>query len=170
MVVEQRRYRDPLLRTGSGRARAALAMVCGSLRADRPARCSPGPSDHHLPSRRTAHPYLPVPHSVVISPPSITKSAPVTLPARSLANRRTRSATSCGWVNRPVTAPSATCLATASASPPLARANAAATPSLPSHICVVTGPGLTVLTRMPRGPTSFDNALEKLVRAALADV
>jgi hypothetical protein len=40
----------------------------------------------------------------VVSPPSMTKSAPVTFPARLLASTRTTSATSWGWVNRPVTA------------------------------------------------------------------
>src|SRR5262252_10087032 len=39
-------------------------------------------------------------HSVVTIPPSITMSAPVTLPARLLASSRTRSATSSGRVNR----------------------------------------------------------------------
>jgi len=35
-------------------------------------------------------------YKVVVNPPSMTKSAPVTFPARSLASRRTRSATSWG--------------------------------------------------------------------------
>ena len=47
-------------------------------------------------------------------------------------------------------------------------ATVAATPPSPSHRSVSTGPGLTVLTRTPRGPTSFDSDLQKLVRAALA--
>jgi hypothetical protein len=42
-------------------------------------------------------------YKAVVSPPSMTKSAPVTFPARLLASSRTRSATSWGWVNRPVT-------------------------------------------------------------------
>jgi hypothetical protein len=103
-----------------------------------------------------------------MSPPSMTKSAPVTLPARSLASSTMRSATSSGRVNRPVTASSAACLATSPASPPLARATVAATPASPSHSGVATGPGLTVLTRTPRGPTSLDSDLEKFSRAALA--
>ena len=37
-----------------------------------------------------------------------------------------------------------------------------------SHRSVATGPGLTVLTRMPRGPISLERALQKLERAALA--
>ena len=79
-----------------------------------------------------------------------------------------RSATSCGCVNRPVTASSAACLATASGSVPVACATVMATPSRPSHSAVATGPGLTVLTRMPWGPTSFESALQNLVKAALA--
>src|SRR5215831_17899590 len=48
------------------------------------------------------------------------------------------------------------------------RAHSLATPPGPSHKSVATGPGLTVLTRMPRGPTSLDRALQKLARPALA--
>src|SRR5262249_4617574 len=51
-------------------------------------------------------------YRVVVSPPSITKSAPVTLPARSLASSTTRSATCSGRVNWPVTASRAARLAT----------------------------------------------------------
>ena len=104
---------------------------------------------------------------VVISPPSIVKSAPVMFMARSLARKRTRSATSSGRVNRPVTLSAAAWAATAAGSTPLARAIVAATPSAPSHSSVATGPGLIVLTRIPRGPTSLDSALQKLVKAAL---
>src|SRR5262249_9091725 len=77
---------------------------------------------------------------VVISPPSITKSAPVVLPARSLARTRTRSATSSGWVNRPVGLWAAAWAATSPGWPPVAVAMAAATPSCPSHRSVWTGP------------------------------
>jgi hypothetical protein len=42
-------------------------------------------------------------HKVVIRPPSMTKSAPVTFPVRSLASTSTTSATSWGVVNLPVT-------------------------------------------------------------------
>src|SRR5262245_13179230 len=105
---------------------------------------------------------------VVMRPPSMTKSAPVMLPARSLARRRTRSATSSGWVNRPVTDSRAAFWATASGAAAAARATVAATPSIPSHSPVLTGPGLTVVTRIPRDATSFDSDLEKLARAALA--
>ena len=48
------------------------------------------------------------------------------------------------------------------------RPTVAATPWSPSHRSVSTGPGLTVLTRTPRGPNSLDSALQKLVSAALA--
>ena len=65
-------------------------------------------------------------------------------------------------VKRPVGACSAWCLATVSGSPPCASATLAATPWSPSQSPVETGPGLTVLTRTPRGPTSFDSDLEKL--------
>lgn len=41
-------------------------------------------------------------------------------------------------------------------------------PSGLSHIAVRTGPGETVLTRTPRGPTSSARALPKAVRAAFA--
>ena len=42
------------------------------------------------------------PHRVLISPPSIVKSAPVMFAARGEARKTTRSATSSGVVNRPV--------------------------------------------------------------------
>lgn len=50
----------------------------------------------------------------------------------------------------------------------MAALTVAATPPWPSHRSVATGPGLTVLARMPCGPASLDRALEKLARAALA--
>lgn len=50
---------------------------------------------------------------------------------------------------------------------PAAAETVAATPPPPSHRSVFTGPGLTVLTRMPFGPTSLDRALENATRAAL---
>jgi hypothetical protein len=96
----------------------------------------------------------------------MTKSEPVTLPARSLASSTTRSATSSGRVNRPVTVSAAACLATSPASRPCALATLSATPPSPSHSWVDAGPGLTVLTRIPFGPTSLESALEKFSRAA----
>ena len=83
------------------------------------------------------------------------------MPARSPASSTTRSATSCGVVKRPVGACPACCSAMFCGSPPCAAATVAATPWSPSQSSVETGPGLTVLTRMPRGPTSFDSDLEK---------
>jgi hypothetical protein len=71
-------------------------------------------------------------------------------------------------VNRPVTIWRAAWLATSSGLAPVARLTVCATPLSPSHRSVATGPGLTVLTRIPWGPTSLDRALEKLARAALA--
>src|SRR6478735_1760914 len=107
-------------------------------------------------------------HNVVISPPSIVTSDPVMLPARSLHRNTTRSAISEGWVNRPVTLSAAACAATAAGSPPRVDATVCATPVAPSHRSVATGPGLTLFTRMPLPPTSFDSDLLKLVSAALA--
>src|SRR4249920_955617 len=96
------------------------------------------------------------------------KSPPVMLAARSLARYTTRLATSAGRVKRPVTLSAAALSATAEASPPLSRAIVAATPWSPSQRSVATGPGLTVLTRTPYGPTSLDSDLQKLLNAALA--
>ena len=71
-------------RPGAARARARPVLRPGpGLRRPLP-RASPPPR----PRRRR--------HSVVIRPPSMTKSVPVTLPARSLASSSTRSATSSG--------------------------------------------------------------------------
>ena len=96
------------------------------------------------------------------------KSAPVTLPVTSLTSSSTRSATSSGRLKRPVTMAPAALLATSSGLVPVACPTLAATPSAPSHRSAATGPGLTVLTRTPLAPTSFDSALEKLARAAFA--
>src|SRR5262245_33524384 len=118
--------------------------------------------------RRTAARYD---HSVLIRPPSITKSAPVIFAERSLARKSTRSATSSGRVNRPVTKPpcdATTWLRAVSVSTPDAFATVAATPSGPSHSAVSTGPGLTVFIRIPLGPTSLDSAFEKFANAAFA--
>ncbi len=55
--------------------------------------------------------------------------------------------------------------------PPPAEAAAetvAATPPSPSQRSVATGPGLTVLTRIPSRPTSFDSDFEKFTTAAFA--
>jgi hypothetical protein len=90
------------------------------------------------------------------------------LPARSLARKSTTSATSAGRVKRPVTSWLAAPRSTSCAVAPVARLTVWATPPAPSHRSVATGPGLTVLTRMPFGPTSLDRALQKLARAALA--
>lgn len=109
-------------------------------------------------------------HNVWISPPSMTKSAPVTFPARPLASTSTRSATSSGVVNRFVAEPDTAPSTIADGSPPLAAAKVSATPPAPSQSGVLTGPGLIVLTRMPYGPSSLDSALEKLVSAAFAAV
>src|SRR5436309_14845165 len=57
-------------------------------------------------------------YNVFTSPPSMRKSEPVTLPARSLASSTTRSATSLGSVKRPVAAWLAWAFSMASASPP----------------------------------------------------
>lgn len=43
-----------------------------------------------------------------------------------------------------------------------------ATPCSPSQSPVDTGPGLTVFTRIPAGPTSLDSALQTFVSVALA--
>ena len=102
-----------------------------------------------------------------MSLPSMTKSEPVTLPARSLASSTIRSATSSGRMNRPVTVSDAACLATSPASTSPARPTVAVTSSSPSQSGVATGPGLTVLTRTPCGPTSLESDLEKFSRAAL---
>src|SRR5579863_4812066 len=107
-------------------------------------------------------------HRVGFMPPSMAKSAPVMFPARGLARNSTRSATSSGWVNRPVGVPATAASATAAGVLPAAPARVSATPPPPSHRSVATGPGLTVLTRIPCGPTSFDRALQKLDSAALA--
>ena len=71
-------------------------------------------------------------------------------------------------MKRPVADAPAAAAATASGSPPEAWATVAATPWSPSQRPVDTGPGLTVVTRMPRGPTSFDSAFEKFASAAFA--
>lgn len=95
------------------------------------------------------------------------KSLPVMLLARSPARKRTRSAISEGLEKRPVTVASEAWATTSAAVIPAAAETDAATPPPPSHNSVSTGPGLTVLTRMPFGPTSFDRALENATRAAL---
>ena len=72
-----------------------------------------------------------------------------------------RSATSRGSEKRPVTEPAAALSATSWGVSPVAPATVCATPPSPSHSAVPTGPGLTVLTLMPRGPSSLDNPSEK---------
>lgn len=98
----------------------------------------------------------------------MTKSAPVMFTADGAARYSTRSATSDGRVKRPVTDWSAAPRATSRGSTPRDCPTVAATPPAPCHSAVSTGPGLTVLTRTPRDPTSLDRALQKLVSAALA--
>ncbi len=71
-------------------------------------------------------------------------------------------------MNRPVTDWAAAPRTTSSGRPPEALATVAATPSSASQSAVSTGPGLIVLTRTPRGPSSFDSDLQKLVSAAFA--
>ena len=90
-------------------------------------------------------------YKVWIRPPSMTKSAPVMFEARSLARKSTKSATSSGRVKRPVTIWLAALLATSCGAAPVAALTVWATPPCPSHRSVATGPGLTVLTRIPRG-------------------
>src|SRR5215211_6974192 len=91
------------------------------------------PAEMMFPRRPMRHQQsLPRLHMVVMSPPSMTKSEPVTLPARPLATSMMRSATSSGLVDRPITASAAACLAISPASPPLARATVTAAPSSPS--------------------------------------
>ncbi len=74
----------------------------------------------------------------------MTKSVPVTLPARPLASSSTRSATSCGWVNRPVDASAVACLAIASGLPPLWRVRRADLAS-GAGVAVRVGDGETVV-------------------------
>ena len=95
-------------------------------------------------------------------------SAPLILLAWALARNSTAAATSAGWENRPVGDPAAAAAATCSGVCPVAAETVAATPPVPSHRSVATGPGLTVLTRIPCGPNSFDNDLHKLDSAAFA--
>lgn len=105
---------------------------------------------------------------VGMRPPSMTMSAPVTFLARPPASSNTRSATSSGRVNRPVAVPLTAPLATSAGRRLFAPPTVSATPPAPSQRSVSTGPGLIVLTRTPRGPTSFDNDLEKFASAAFA--
>ena len=90
-------------------------------------------------------------HRVVTSPPSMTKSLPVMFADRSLARNSTRSATSCGGVKRPVDALGGGLRRRRRRG----RRRWPRRPSRrrrrsPSHRSVLTGPGLTVLTRTPR--------------------
>ena len=102
-------------------------------------------------------------------PPSMAKSAPVMFPATSLARKRDQvghllgpgEAAGDGFREprrrRRRTGPS-----------PAGRPRWRRPRRSPSHRSVATGPGLTVLTRMPRGPSSLDSDLQKLRSAALA--
>ena len=87
---------------------------------------------------------------------------------RGEASSATSVATSSGVVNRPVAMPAAACSRTSAASTPAARPTVAATPSSPSQRSVSTGPGETLLMRMPLGPSSWESALATLSSAALA--
>ena len=71
-------------------------------------------------------------------------------------------------MKRPDAESPAAAFCTAAGSPPVAPATVAATPWSPSQSSVATGPGLTELTRIPFGPTSFESDLQKLARADLA--
>jgi hypothetical protein len=75
--------------------------------------------------------------------------------------------TSSGVVNRPVAAPLTADATTSSTVWPLPLAFECASPPVPSHKGVDTGPRLTELTRMFLGPNSFDKAFAMLVTAAL---
>src|ERR1019366_544308 len=97
--------------------------------------------------------------------------APVTFAVRSEARSTTSVATSSGVVNRPVAKPPM--LATAflravSASTPVALATVSATPPLPSHRSVLTGPDDTAFTWMPCDPNSCASDLVRFTTAALA--
>ena len=72
------------------------------------------------------------------------------------------------FLARPVTEAAAASAAISAGGRPVASATVAATPCAPSHRPVSTGPGLIVLTRMPKPPTSLDSALQKLLSAAFA--
>ena len=97
----------------------------------------------------------------------MTKLAPVTLPARGEARTVTSVATSAACeppggdagLGLPAHRPGST---------PVAAPIVAATPSSPSHRSVATGPGETLLMRMPLGPSSCDSAFARFSSAALA--
>src|SRR6516162_7485731 len=89
--------------------------------------------------------------------------------AWSLARKSTRSATSSGRVKRPVTIWLAARSATSCGGAPVAAPTVWATPPWPSHRSVATGPGLTVLTRMPRGPDFLGQRLAEAGQARLGD-
>ena len=57
---------------------------------------------------------------------------------------------------------------TTTGSTPVAAPTVAATPRSPSQRSVATGPGETLLIRMPLGPSSCESAFAVLRRAALA--
>ena len=96
------------------------------------------------------------------------KSAPVTFAVRSLASRTTRSATSSGRENRPVGDWCAAPAATSSGRRSGRGRDGGGDPVIAQPQVGCDGPGLTVLTRTPFGPTSFESAFEKLASAALA--
>src|SRR3954471_22509081 len=101
------------------------------------------------------------------------KSAPVVLAERGDASRATTSATSWGDANRPVARPiasGASVVSTVSRSLHACAAMMSAAPPSSVHHGVSTGPGETVLTRMPRGANSSDSALVRLLRPALAEL
>jgi hypothetical protein len=77
-------------------------------------------------------------------------------------------ATSSGVLKRPEAMPVVTCSRMSAASTPATRPTVAATPSSPSHRSVETGPGETLLMRMPFGPSSCDSAFATFSSAALA--
>src|SRR6516162_881716 len=59
--------------------------------------------------------------------------------------------------------------ATSCGGAPVAAPTVWATPPWPSHRSVATGPGLTVLTRMPRGPDFLGQRLAEAGQARLGD-
>lgn len=98
-------------------------------------------------------------------------SDPVVLADRGEASSTIWSAISCGSISRPVVSciiAAADFSSTVCRSVPVAAAITSAAPPGSVHHGVSTGPGLTVLTRMPRGPYSSDSAWVRLLTPALA--
>ena len=92
----------------------------------------------------------------------------MTFAVRGDASSATSVATSSGVVKRPVGMAAVTWSRTAAGSTPAAAPRLAATPSWPSQRSVATGPGETLLMRIPRGPSSCERAFATLSSAAFA--